>query len=369
MLTHGTAFSRPQTPAAKTIHLLRLHETMTRAELMENTGLSQPTITRAVTALLDAGFITERPDLTRIQGRGRPTVPFELAETGWAHAGIVIGSSESFVGLFTTAGRLLRKQHLALSAADFSEADLGEHLAAALHRLLTGLPCPLVSIGLTTSELVERSWDTNGTATRLRHHFGVPTATSSVATAVLGSELHSLKTLNNPAAKSVMALLADEFVGIALSDAQGTRQLSPLPATHSELSETALSTEHTLGALQRRGIDATRISDVAADPAAREILDSRIQQLGAMSAELITQFQPNTFVIAGTAFTEDPAAPKLFADAVRQHADVAKRPQLRMIPGSADAVVAIGRAAALDPVLREPIEVSKSSRSKVLTCA
>ena len=42
----ATVFSRPRTPAAKCLHLVRLHQIVTRSELVEATGLSQPTITR-----------------------------------------------------------------------------------------------------------------------------------------------------------------------------------------------------------------------------------------------------------------------------------------------------------------------------------
>ena len=73
-------FSRPTTPAAKCLHLIRLHETTSRSDLVKATGLSQPTVTRAIAALVDAGYVTERNDLTQSKGRGRPTIPLELAD-------------------------------------------------------------------------------------------------------------------------------------------------------------------------------------------------------------------------------------------------------------------------------------------------
>ena len=80
MIKPGPVFTRPRTPAAKCLHLVRLNPIITRSELVEATGLSQPTITRATTALLNAGLIQERTDLTQSQGRGRPTVPLEAAD-------------------------------------------------------------------------------------------------------------------------------------------------------------------------------------------------------------------------------------------------------------------------------------------------
>ena len=72
-------FSSPRTPASKCLHLIRLNPITSRSELVEATGLSQPTVTRAIAALVKAGYVVERNDLTRSQVRGRPTIPLELA--------------------------------------------------------------------------------------------------------------------------------------------------------------------------------------------------------------------------------------------------------------------------------------------------
>ena len=63
-------FSRPSSPAAKCLHLIRLRELTSRSELVKDTHLSQPTITRAVAALVKAGYVTERTDLTRAASAG-----------------------------------------------------------------------------------------------------------------------------------------------------------------------------------------------------------------------------------------------------------------------------------------------------------
>src|SRR5699024_2153028 len=83
MIKPGPVFTPPQTPAARCLHLVRLNPIITRSELVEATGLSQPTITRATAAPLEAGLVQERTDLTRTRGRGRPTVPLEVAENKW----------------------------------------------------------------------------------------------------------------------------------------------------------------------------------------------------------------------------------------------------------------------------------------------
>ena len=100
-------FSRPASPAAKCLHLVRLGELTSRSELIEATGLSQPTITRAVTALANAGYVTERLDLAKSNGRGRPTVPLELADPVAIHAGVSIGTESTYIALYDVKGRTL----------------------------------------------------------------------------------------------------------------------------------------------------------------------------------------------------------------------------------------------------------------------
>ena len=104
-------FSRPPSPAAKCLHLIRLRELTSRSELVKDTHLSQPTITRAVAALVKAGYVTERTDLTRAAGRGRPTVPLELSEPRALHAGIAVGTLSTYIALFDLKGRTVRSFH------------------------------------------------------------------------------------------------------------------------------------------------------------------------------------------------------------------------------------------------------------------
>ena len=144
----ATVFSRPRTPAAKCLHLVRLHQIVTRSELVEATGLSQPTITRAISALIGAGLVHERTDLTRSQGRGRPTIPLELTNHAALHAGIAVGTSTTYIGLFDTRGRTIRDADVPTPVAELTESDFIEHVMAGLNRLTAGLDRPLASVGV-----------------------------------------------------------------------------------------------------------------------------------------------------------------------------------------------------------------------------
>ena len=93
------------------------------------------------------------------------------------------------------------------------------------------------------------------------------------------------------------------------------------------------------------------------DPNARALLDDRARTLGTIAAELLAEHQPDTLVVAGGAFVDDPAAPKLFASAVRQ---ACPHPtELRLIPAHTEIVRACTRAVALDPLLRVPLDLSR----------
>lgn len=237
MLKPGPVFTRPRTPAAKCLHLVRLNPIITRSELVEATGLSQPTITRATAALLQKGLVQERNDLTRSRGRGRPTVPLEVAENNWILAGIAVGTSQTHIGFYDTMGRTIREDDVPTPVAQLSEEDFIEHIMAGVNRLMTGLDRKLVSVGVTTSGTVDNEgritasnlgWENVDIAERLRFQFGVPVVVSSAIPAILGSETQAAELGNTD---PVLVLFADDSIGAALSANDEVSQIIPLPAT------------------------------------------------------------------------------------------------------------------------------------------
>ncbi|MFC6147074.1 ROK family protein [Corynebacterium nasicanis] len=352
----ATVFSRPRTPAAKCLHLARLHQIVTRGELVEATGLSQPTITRAVNALIGAGLLHERTDLTRSQGRGRPTIPLELTSHAALHAGIAVGTSTTYIGLFDSRGRTVRDADVPTPVAELSESDFIEHVMAGLNRLTAGLERPLASVGVTTSGRVSDEgivdapnlgWHGVDVAGRLRYQFSVPVVVSAAVPAILGSEIQSSDLPTGPDRRDTMALFADDSIGAAVADDLGVSQLD-LPPGARELTTAAV--------LDGRW---PTLAAAATSPEARDILDARARDLGNLTADLAEHHSPTTVVVAGSAFIDDPAAPKLFAATVRQRAP---HIQLRLIPTHREVVRAIARAVALDPLLREPLQVLAASQ-------
>ena len=88
----------------------------------------------------------------------------------------------------------------------------------------------------------------------------------------------------------------------------------------------------------------------------REILDARASALARLTVDLVEEYRISTVVVAGSAFVDDSRAPKLFAATVREIMTTAKAPKMRMIP-THEVVRSITRAAALDQMLREPLDL------------
>lgn len=373
-------FSQPHSPAAKCLHLIRTRQIIARSELVSATGLSQPTVTRAVSALINAGLVHERTDLSNAKGRGRPTIPIELAPSPWLHAGIAIGTTSTYIALYDAKGRTFRDGHVNRNVADVSPEDFVEYVIAGLHQLTNGVPNPLVSVGVTASGKVSQDgvvdapnlgWHNLDLAARLRYQFSVPVIVASAVPALLAAEMQTTELPAPGESAPVLNLFADDTLGAAVGDEIGVRSIETLPETESELlNTTGLATEDTLstqGFLRRlhdlKHDHRTLTAAVTAGetiPAVRELLDERARLLGQLAVELVVRKQAGTLVICGSAFTDDPRAPKIFAEVVRELAGDAL--QLRMIPTHREIVRAVARAAALDQLLREPLSLVPEPR-------
>lgn len=354
MSSSTAPFTRPSTPAAKCLHLIRLQELTSRSELVEATGLSQPTVTRAIAALTQAGFVNERTDLARANGRGRPTIPIELNDREPIHAGIAVGTGFAYIAVFDIRGRMLRCADLDLPVAHLSQDDVVQHLMAGLNRLTAGLNRPLATVGVTASGTVSEDgtviavnlgWDGVDLAGQMQEQFSVPVTVTSISAAIIGSEMQSSRDLTP---SSIMALFADDSIGCAISTADGVH---PIRVKRRELT--------TGGLIDHIGSPKIRtLADAVEDSShpTRAALDERARGLGSLVAELSSEYSPDTVVVAGSAFSEDPLSTAPFARTV--HKKSTTPPALRMIPTHKEIVRDIARAVALDFVLREPLAVA-----------
>lgn len=366
-------YARPTRPAAMCLHLIRQCHHITRPELVAATGLSQSTIARATAALIRDGFIEERPDHVRRPRRGRPTIPLQLRHGGPLYAGVAIGTTATYVAFYDLRGRTVASTSVDISVARTSPQDLLEHIIAAINRLNTGVGRPLASVGVTTSGHVSDhgvvtaanlGWEKVDFSAALRYHFDVPVSVTGAVPAILGAEMHTgaLPPKGTRVAPT-LALFADDSVSAAISGADAVRQIATLPAPQGRLlptagrsSEDCLSTRGFLGLLRERGFSSATLTGAVRagtrDARVRELLDERALLLADAAGALARSHGAGTIVLAGSAFSQDQRAPRVFARRIA--ATGPGRLSLRMIPAHRDIVHTIARAVALDSVLRVP---------------
>lgn len=356
MKSSWSAFSRPHNPAAKCLHLVRLNTVTSRSELVVATGLSQPTVTRAIAALMSAGYVNERMDLTKSHGRGRPIIPLELAELTPVFAGISVGTTATYIALFDIKGRTIRDVDVDVPVADVSQDDFIQHIMAGLNRLMADLDRPLATVGVTTSGAVSPDgvvnapnlgWHDVNIGAQLGEQFSVPVTVSSAVAAIIGSEIQSGDIIGDA---PIMAIFADDSIGAAVTE---DKRVLPIAVDREDLTTHGLldSIEH--GHSLNDAVSLSRTH-----PPIRSALDRRAEDLGEVAAQLMEAHGASTLVVAGSAFLDDSKAPAVFARTVRQTLPGGADASLRMIPTHREMVRDIARAVALDLVLREPLAVS-----------
>ena len=193
-------FILPETPAASCLHYLRHHGLTTRNELVTRTGFSQPTVTRAVTALIQAQLVQERPDLIFSSGPGRPRVPVELAPSPRLHVGVSIFAHEYFVGYIDTKGRTVRHRQVPYTLSRTTPEKLWEHISTSIHLTGSSLGLPIANIGISTIGTVDDQgtvtmplpgWGTINCTEKLLTEFGAPVSVADIATSLAAAELFS----------------------------------------------------------------------------------------------------------------------------------------------------------------------------------
>ncbi|UAK34217.1 ROK family protein [Nocardia asteroides] len=80
---------------------------VSRDNAARTTGLSIATVNRQVSALLAAGLLRERPDLTASGAVGRPRVPFEINHDAYLTIGVHIGAAVTKIVAADLRGRIL----------------------------------------------------------------------------------------------------------------------------------------------------------------------------------------------------------------------------------------------------------------------
>ncbi|WP_433713068.1 ROK family protein [Nocardia sp. CA-084685] len=109
---------------------------VSRDNAARTTGLSIATVNRQVSALLAAGLLRERPDLTASGAVGRPRVPFEMDHEAYLTLGIHIGAAVTKIVAADLRGRILGGLAIATpqTGQDFATTTVARSAKAFLQR-------------------------------------------------------------------------------------------------------------------------------------------------------------------------------------------------------------------------------------------
>ncbi|WP_180965677.1 ROK family protein [Corynebacterium xerosis] len=390
------SFRLPTTPAARLHHQIRLQWPVTRPELAESTGLSQPTVARGVTALIDAGLVEERPDLITGTTTGRPRTPLAPAKTPWLHVGAHMGLKVTHIAIFDTVGRVLRETDLHLALDQLAPDEAIDAIIAGIHRLRTGLARPLRTAGAALSghvgadgTVTSRSygWGKTDLVGMLSDGLGLPALAAPDVAAMAASELAAtpLKAPGTDAATAAagagfddgrlptsLYFYARELVGVAWTvdgavhrPAHGDGSIGHLrPAASDQLGgdtlRDAVGSSGVLAAAREHGVRAETFADLVAaadsDGTARRILDERARLLGLAVADVADIVDPAHVILAGAAFTADAAGLRVAARTIAATSPV--RRDIRVSRARGTITRDAARAVALDPLHRDPLNLA-----------
>lgn len=334
--------------AASVFRAVRLRGPVGRDVVAGVTSLSIATVNRQVTALLEAGLLRERADLSVSGAIGRPRVPVEVNHEPFVTLGIHIGARTTSIVATDLLGRTLDtvETPTPLSPAGPALTSLAHSACRYLRRwhrrrmLWVG-----VAIGGTVDNATGHvdhqrlGWRHAPVGPVLADALGLPVSVASHVDAMAGAELLLGMRRFAPSSSTSLYVYARETVGYSLvidgrvhCPASGPGTIAGLPA-HSELLggagqlESTVSDEAVLAAARRLRIittapttrtsgSATAMTEVlraarSGNQQARDLLAERARVLGETVALLRDVLNPDELVVGGQAFTEYPEGMEL----------------------------------------------------------
>lgn len=327
-------------PHARVMQELRGNGPTTRADLARITSLSPATVSRAVTGLLAAHLVAERPDLVTAGSVGRPSAPLQI--TGHAYVGVAVhhGLAQSTVALCDLRGQLLASNDRAHPwSSDFDAADVVARMVALLAD--RGHPTP-IGIGFVAPwrdlshapgraagsdpELTSETW-----AHELATQSGLPVRTSEHVAAVAAAEF--IHRRHGEVATTAYLYVRNAAGFVVASEHSGRTQISnPASLTHFPLgTDSACPCGRTgcvgsevsdAGLAARHGAPIEQLYTAAAtgDPTARAILHTRADHLGRLAAIVHEMVDPERLILVGQAFTGFAPLLGRIVDSFHQHA-------------------------------------------------
>lgn len=179
VLSHGAHAS----PAARVYAHVWRGGVVMRDQVVDESGLSAASVSRAVAGLVDEGLVRPRPDMGRVGAAGRPSVPLQLDGRRHAVVGVHVGRVTTTVAVADLRARVLDSVDVATPQRLDDVADLA---LAALARL-GGSDRLVVSAGA-VGPWTDLGIDRHVISDRLAQGLGVEVATADHITAAATAE-------------------------------------------------------------------------------------------------------------------------------------------------------------------------------------
>ncbi|WP_035279965.1 ROK family transcriptional regulator [Actinokineospora spheciospongiae] len=342
--------------AAGVLAVIRRAGPLSRAAIGERTGLSLPTVSRSVSALIGVGLVREHPELVPVGSIGRPRVPLHLDDGVFAVGGVHIGVSTTTYGLADLRGAIIASQELPTPSGDAEDALA--HIAGKLRAFLRRFPRRVVlGVGLASGGQVDTErglldherlgWRSVPAAEALRRATGLPVLLEGHVAAMASAELVFGRGASAP---SLLYFYAREVVGIALvvegrlhRGPWGGSTIAHLPVGGSAecpcgalgcleaevCDRTVAERAAAAGVVDEADIRLVRAAAAGGDSRAVGLLTDRAHTIGRAAAILRDVLNPHAVVLGGQAVTEDPDR---LPDLLRSFRDTTT------LPGPADLV-------------------------------
>ncbi|WP_176879519.1 ROK family transcriptional regulator [Prauserella marina] len=336
--------------AASVLGAIRVDGPLSRAAIARHTGLSMPTVSRQVAALIELGLLREVADQSGVRAVGRPTVPVDLNDDVIAACGVHLGVSTTTYGLTNLRGRLLGSERMATPAG--GPEEVLSRIAAEVRGFLRHWPeRRIIGVGFAIGGQIDAErglldherlgWRKVPARAVLEGVTGLPVYLDGHVPAMAAAEL-----LFGAAgrAESSLYFYAREMVGVAVA-VHGRLHRGPgqsgsiahlpvggdvpcscgrtgcLEATVAELAVVERAVK--AGVIAEPDIGLLRAAAEAGDPTADEILAERARALGTAAGILRDVVNPELVVLGGQAITD---APGYLGELLRTFADTTALP-------------------------------------------
>ncbi|PXY22901.1 sugar kinase [Prauserella muralis] len=319
--------------AAAVLGAVRVGGPLSRAAIARHTGLSMPTVSRQVAALIDLGLLCEVAGQAETRAVGRPTVPVDLHDDLIAACGVHVGITTTTYGLTNLRGSLLGSERIATPPG--APEKVLRHIAGEVTAFLARWPQRrIIGVGFAIGGQVDAerglldherlAWRGVAARTVLEQVTGLPVYLDGHVPAMAAAEL--LFGASGRAASSLY-FYAREMVGVAVATHgrlhRGPGQsgsIAHLPVGtdvactcgRTGCLEATVAESAVLGRAMRAGVIGTadmgllRGAAEAGDPEADRILAERARALGRAVGLVRDVVNPELVVLGGQAITDAP---------------------------------------------------------------